>query len=272
MIKKSPNKNLDIFIYGVKAFTPLVDNPVYKVLVHSDDMPSKFHTNLEIYRDFEGDNITDKNLLYNEYTGWYWVWQNWELKDYIGFNHYRRYFDCLNDLPNINDVFKKYRIVLNRRFPLKYREEEKSNREFYKIWHNVEDFDLMGDIVKELYPEYADGWDMMAESSYIYPSSIFIMKRNTFDEYMNFIFDVTEEFCDRRNCHTSEDFIKYIEDNKDKYIRQEHAYYDVNMQARVIGYLIERCLCAFLMSGGKKSLQNHALELPWHVFRVKYNE
>ena len=266
------NKNVDIFIYGVNAFTPLVTNPVYKVLVNSKDEKKKFNTNLEIYRDWENeDNISDKNLIFNEYTGLYWVWNNWKIKDYIGLNHYRRYYTCLDDLPNINKIFTKHNIILNERFPLKYNGEPKTNKEFYEIWHNVDDFNLMESIVKELYPEYSDGWDKMANATYIYPSSLFIMKKATFFEYMSFIFDVTEEFCDRRNCHSSEDFIKYVEEHKNDYVREKHTYYTVQMQARIIGYLIERCLAAFLMSGGTKSLENHAYEMPWKVYNVKYN-
>lgn len=272
MVSRIPNKNVDIFVYGVGAFTPLVHNPVYKILVHNDDEESKFYTELPIYRDYEGENISDKNLMYNEYTGLYWVWKNWDLKDYIGCNHYRRYYDCLDNLPNINEVFKKHRIILNQKFPLQYNNEPKTNREFYKIWHNVDDFDTMGEIVKRLYPQYADGWDKMANSTHIYPSSIFIMKRKTFLEYMQFIFDVTKEFNNVRNCHSSEDYVKYVEEHKDEYIRPQHAYYDVKMQARIIGYLIERCLCAFLMSGGKNSLEANSYQMPWHVYNINYNK
>lgn len=271
-MKKEINKNVDIFIYGVKAFTPLVSNPIYKVLVNSDDPKEKFKTNLEIYRDYEGENITDKNLVFNEYTGLYWIWKNWKLKDYIGLNHYRRYYTFLDDVPNINEIFKKHKIILNNKFPLQINNVPTGNRDFYAAWHNAEDFDLMGEIVKELYPEYADGWDKMAEATYIYPSSIFIMSRALFEDYMWYIFDVVEEFNDRRNCHTNEDYLNYVKANSEKYIRKEHPYYNEQMQARVIGYLIERCLCAFLMAGGAKSLEAHSMQFPWHVYGVTYND
>lgn len=267
---KPKNNNLDIFIYGVGAFTPIVTNPVYKVLVNNNDPVEKFRTELPVYRDFEGDNISDRNLVFNEYCGFYWIWKNWDIKDYIGMNHYRRYYDFLDDIPDINAIFKKYSIILNKKFPLYIDKVPTSNRDFYAAWHNVEDFDLMGSIVKELYPEYSDGWDKMAESTHIYPSSIFIMKKNTFEDYMQYIMDVTEEFCDRRNCHSSEDFIKWVEEHESEYVRKEHPYYNVKMQARMIGYLIERCLCAFLMSG-KRSLEDASYQADWHVYNVPYN-
>ena len=49
----------------------------------------------------------DKNLMFNEYSGFYWLWKNYPLKDYIGMNHYSRYYACLDNLPDINEVFKK---------------------------------------------------------------------------------------------------------------------------------------------------------------------
>ena len=46
--------------------------------------------------DFIGDNtgnhISDKNKSYCELTAHYWAWKNLQV-DYIGFCHYRRYFD-----------------------------------------------------------------------------------------------------------------------------------------------------------------------------------
>lgn len=268
---KATNKNLDIFIYGVGAFTPLVTNPVYKVLVNNDDPDEKFRTKLPIYRDYEGENISDRNLVYNEYCGLYWIWQNWDLKDYIGLNHYRRYYNFLDDIPDINAIFKKYSIILNKMFPLTIDKKATTNREFYAAWHNVKDFDLMGEIVKELYPEYADGWDKMSNATHIYPSSIFIMKKKTFNDYMNYIMDVTEEFCDRMKCWTNEDFIKHVSDNVNEYVRPEHPYYDIKMQSRIIGYLIERCLAAFLMSNTTK-LEEKSYQFNWQVYNIKYNK
>ena len=232
---------------------------------HCDD--SEFHTNLPIYRDYVGDNISDKNLIFNEYSGFYWLLNNWKLKDYTGMIHYRRYFNFMNDVPDINKIFKSYRIMLNEKFPLQYNGKEKTNKEFYEIWHNIDDFNLMEKIVKDMYPEYSEGWDVMSNSSHIYPSSLFIMPRNLLEEYLVFVFDCMDTFNDERNCHTKEEWIKYVSDNQDKYIRPEHKYYDITMQSRATGYLAERCLAAFLMKGGKKSLENNSYQLKWQLIR-----
>ncbi len=46
---------------------------------------------LDIQNDATGDNISDKNGIYSELTGWYWIWKN-RKHDFIGTAHYRRYF------------------------------------------------------------------------------------------------------------------------------------------------------------------------------------
>jgi hypothetical protein len=280
------NKNVDIFIYSHVPFKPIVENPVYKVLTNNHAPDEEFQRypglipapsggtsdirrNLPIYRDYTGDNISDKNLMFNEYAGFYWILHNWELKDYIGMIHYRRYFNFLDDIPNIDKIFSYgIKVILNKKFFLTYpptpNGRRMGNREFYKIWHNVDDFDLMGKIVKENYPQYADGWDKMADADFIFPSSLFIMKADMFKEYISYALDVMNKFNDARGCHTPEEWIAYVEAHKDEYVRPQHKYYDVRMQARATGYLVERCLAAFLMAGDDP-LINHAAEYDWSV-------
>ena len=77
------NNNVDIFVYSHKPFTPIVKNHVYKVLTNSHAESKEFNTDLAIYRDYDGDNISDKNLMFNEYSGFYWLWKNYPLKDYV---------------------------------------------------------------------------------------------------------------------------------------------------------------------------------------------
>ena len=48
---------------------------------------------LGMVRDDTGDHISGRNARYCEMTGAYWVWRNVELPDYVGFHHYRRFFD-----------------------------------------------------------------------------------------------------------------------------------------------------------------------------------
>lgn len=49
----------------------------------------KISDNLEIQKDCEKDNISEKNYLYSELTGLYWLWKNTQA-DIKGLYHYRR--------------------------------------------------------------------------------------------------------------------------------------------------------------------------------------
>lgn len=271
------NCNADIFIYSHIPFKPATNDHVYKVLTNSHE---NFNTDLEVFRDYTGNNIADKNLMYNEYTGLYWLWKNYPLKDYIGLNHYRRmYTTSKNELmeydkmPTFDDLLYngKYKLILNKKFELRWQNgfpkqgELATNREWYKFWHNIDDLDLLGDIIKKKYPEYTVGFNEMCEAKYIYPSSLFTMPSDLFEEYCEFIFGVLGEFRKVRKFNTVDDCIDYVKNNRGLYIKNDglHGYYDVSMQSRIVGYIAERALLTFLMHGGKNSLENNAFFFNW---------
>lgn len=52
---------------------------------------SAINKTLGYQRDDEGENISAKQPYYAELTAMYWAWKNLKA-DYIGINHYRRYF------------------------------------------------------------------------------------------------------------------------------------------------------------------------------------
>lgn len=257
------NSNVDIFVYSHKPFIPKVTNHTYKILTNCHAEPKEFDTDLEIFRDYDGDNISDKNLMFNEYSGFYWLWKNYPLKDYIGMNHYSRYYSCFDNLPDINAIFKDKKIILNDPVKLKWDGKEYDNRTWYEEWHNVKDFDLLKDIIKDLFPEYMDGWEKMEKSHVCYNSSMFIMKKDDFLKYCEFIFPILDEIRVRRGFYNSDDCRKYVEAHKEEYIKPRHLYYNVEMQARIVGYLAERAMNAYMYHNGQESFENNAFILPW---------
>lgn len=271
---KYKNSDVDIFIYSHIPFVPIATDKTFKVLTNNNSPAYYFNTDLAIYRDYTGDNISDKNLMYNEYSGFYWIWKNYPIKKYVGMNHYRRIYNCFNDLPDVDEIFKTNKIILSTPFRLVYRYDTElvkngqmaNNYEWYAYWHCIDDLDLVGKIIQELYPEYMDGYNKMCNSEYIFNSSMFIMDKQTYNEYCTFVFSILDRFNEIRGFKTSEDCIKYVEANKDKYITKKdsgHGYYNVEKQSRIIGYLAERILATFLMHGGKDSLEHNAYFVKW---------
>lgn len=94
---------------------------------------------------------------------------------------------------------------------------------------------------------------------------MFIMPRKTFIRYCEFIFPLLEEFNKRMNCFTTEDYIQHVTKKQDIYIRDWNPYYDIKMQSRIVGYIAERALNSFLMSGGKNSLEKNAEIFYWSM-------
>ena len=59
---------------------------------------------LGMITDATGDHISERNGRFCELTGTYWVWKNAKLPDYVGFHHYRRFFDFRPDETRSVDV------------------------------------------------------------------------------------------------------------------------------------------------------------------------
>lgn len=264
------NENVDIFVYTHKPFKQIVHNPVYKVLTCSHE---EFDSTLPVLRDYEGDSISDKNLMYNEYTGLYWLWKNYDIKDYIGLNHYRRYYEWMDDVPDIEFLMKLYKIILNKPVDLicpvtagnGVQGQIMDNREWYAWWHNVEDFDILEQLYHEKFPEYVNGFDKMKNNHYIYNSSMFTMSRDMFKEYCDYVFTVLSEYNKYRGMFTSDDYRKHVNENTLKYVKPYLSYYNTEIQSRVIGYIAERVMNTYMLNGDKP-IENSAAIINWkHV-------
>ena len=70
---------------------------------------------LGLLADDTGDNISSKNLTFNEVTAQYWVWKNYKEAEFVGFCHYRRYLIY----PSENNIYSKIRNKIRRTFKIK---------------------------------------------------------------------------------------------------------------------------------------------------------
>ena len=197
--------------------------------------------------DDEGDNISEKNPYYCELTAQYWAWKNLDA-DYYGLFHYRRYFsfsdehfptnhfaDVLLDVndeatlkkigleePRMHEVIEKYDLLVPEQGLFV---DKMSIRKQYEIadQHHIEDLDCVLDILRERHPEMMEAANKYLDGSYGYFCNMFIMKRELFFEYCEWLFDILEEHERRR------DFSMY----------DPQSY-------RVSGYLAERLLGVYI--------------------------
>ena len=176
-------------------------------------------------RDNEGDNISELNPMYCEMTAQYYAWKNVDL-EYYGFCHYRRYFNFTNKrfiedeygniiepYPNesvvskyglnektIKSIIEQYDVLISERKDLHSLAEPCSTvREHYeKAPHlHVEDFDMMLSIIEDKYPEYSEIAKSFAKSHVMCFCNMYILKKEYFYKYADFVFGVLDEFCKR---------------------------------------------------------------------------
>ncbi|ASA55900.1 DUF4422 domain-containing protein [Vibrio gazogenes] len=213
--------------------------------------------------DNTGENISRKNIFYAEMSAIYWMWKNVDA-EYLGLFHYRRILDFKNnkneDIYNyqineksnifddlgltdeeINKKLDEYNIITRKKQSLL----EWSNftiKEHYAHEHLLEHLELATNYINGKYPEISNHWDDFLNQSESYFSNMFVMKRDIFNEFCKFVFDI----------------LKHVEEMTNLYDRR--LQYG-QKQARFLGYLAERLTGYFIYS---KSLQNSSevLELP----------
>ena len=153
-------------------------------------------------RDDEGDNISGKNANYCELTGLYWAWKNLDA-EYIGLAHYRRHFSNRSKSGDktrrvitkgeLEEKLKKADVLLPT--PRNYWIE--SNYSQYVHAHHAIDLDTTKQILEEKYPEYVKAWDECMKKTSGHRFNMFIMKRDKFDAYCKWMFDVLFELENR---------------------------------------------------------------------------
>ena len=174
--------------------------------------------------DCTGENISEKNPCYCELTTQYWAWKNVDA-DYYGFIHYRRMLSFADrefgtdlwgnvryeylteralkeigvlDEDRVREIVSQYDVLTPTQVDLRKAGIQSVHEQYAGAPRlHIEDLDLMLEIIKDCTPAYYE-----AASAYLngYTASlcnVFVMKKELFREYCEFLFTVLEEF-DRR--------------------------------------------------------------------------
>lgn len=235
---------LDIFILSYKDFDLRVTNPIYKII---DGCELKNDYNLDILHDNSGHNISHLNGFFSELTRTYWLYRNYPLKKYVGVCHYRRYFKFLDDIPNLDEIFKSHDIILPKHLTL-----TKNVYQHYKTCHNKYDLLDIFDIIMNKLPDYSSSCFEVFNNNILYSNNIFIMKREDFIRYCEFVFYILFLYLKSHNFKTIDDIYNYVENNKSLYLKNFSPNNEVWYQSRIGGFLAERLLTIFV----KKNFTN----------------
>lgn len=241
MSNKKIERDIDIYICTHKTYT-FPFNPIYKVICGPNDKIEG--TNLNIIRETtEKDNLLPLQPFYGEMTRIYYVWKNIKIKKYIAFCHYKRVI-TLNDIrTEAEDLFNGNKIAVSyRSFPIEV-------GEYYKLYHNVNDLNLITKIIEKKFSEYSKTWNNLLKSKSMAICNIFAMSKEDFYKYCEFIFGIMFEFTKIRGFNNMDDVDKYVENHKDEYIitNNKLRINDLSYQRRFGGFLCERLTGLFVM-------------------------
>ena len=156
------------------------------------------------------DNISDKNHSFCELTAIYWAWKNikkiYPDLQYIGLNHYRRFFSFNekrvtgSGIPKDVKTIQQYKINETKLESALYSNKvittpkaflKTSVASSYEHCHNSSDLRIIHDIVRDDYPEFLNAFNnVFLGSNYFYDCNMFIMKWDEFDEYCKWLFGI----------------------------------------------------------------------------------
>ena len=161
--------------------------------------------------DDTGENISTRNRYYSEMTAVYWAWKNFDKldnPDFIGLNHYSRFFTFKPDIPNkdarlypsaldddiaeeyltlkwLPSLLREYDMIIPRHFPVPQGSvyDLALNRGSY-------DYDDALALMREKYPDYIEAAENYLHSTKGLFCNIFIMRRELFFRYCEYIFGI----------------------------------------------------------------------------------
>ena len=171
--------------------------------------------------DDTGNNISEKNATFCELTGMYWIWKN-DYSDIVGLCHYRRYFSSdlgwlLKQIFGINTfiytrkkiigILSKYDVILAN----SNRAKKLSVKDQYSKSHHINDLLVTRNVIAEKYPEYIKTFDEVLSGKKINHNNALICRKEIFDKYSEWLFDILFEVEKRIDISTYSDFQKSVQ-------------------------------------------------------------
>lgn len=242
---ESDNKKIKIFVsHTAGADNVLIDNPLFENVCGGAAYTKKSTganvtdtgnvQNTGIHGDDTGDNISELNRHFSEYSVIYWAWKNQDC-DYYGLCHYRRFlsfaekklkasglrqvnFDGitpatikeagLDDASNMRRIIEDYDMIVPYEHNVVKHDcgdnRIKTVKQFWLRYHasylKESEFDLILDLINRHNPEYyRDALEYMDQLNFR-GFNCFVMKKEIFNEFCNYAFPMLFEFeekCDR---------------------------------------------------------------------------
>jgi len=195
---------LRIFIITHKDFENFRYNPIYTI-VADDKSELKNKYNLKIIYANEG-KLYNLKRAYSEMSKLHYIYELYKngsiSSKYVGLNHYRRYFNFTDNIPDMDSIFENYDVILNEPF-----NDSIGMQSQYCRMHFCRDYYQMINIIKDIKPEYYETALQANHLKFIHCCNLFIMKKEDFFKYCEFEYDILFEFDRRNNFKTDDDVL-----------------------------------------------------------------
>ncbi len=229
------NEDSVIFVVSHRDYVKPPDGNYVSLWVGKE---AQYH--LREINELTGDNLSKYNEIINECSALYWIWKNDE-NPVVGLNHYRRYFESLENpgLPiqmwEIDLILKNFDMVVAKHvwFEIKSVKDQLKTEiceEAYETSYKV-----LLDIFSNEYSSDEEVFKNVMSGSMFFPCEMFVMKRELLNKYCEWLFPIVFIMIDKID----------IKDEWDSYSR------------RVIGFWIERLFTVWILKNNNK-----AFELP----------
>lgn len=206
--------NIKILVATHKEYRMPADSMYLPVHVGKDGSS----LTLPFIADNTGEHISSKNPYYCELTALYWAWKNLDA-EYIGLAHYRRHFalrkpglfckDKFTRVLNstqVESILHRYNLILPK--PRNYYIE--TNYSHFIHAHPKESMDLTKQILEEKFPSYLPAFDRAMSRTTAHRFNMFIMKKELFHEYCNWLFPILFELENRLDISAYSEYNKRI--------------------------------------------------------------
>jgi hypothetical protein len=212
--------------------------------------------------DCYGDNISNKNKVYLETTGHYWVLKNDNHSEYVGIEHCCRQFLEFDTEEKIKSVLQEYDIILPQKAFGDHTIEKT-----YALCHIHNDLLVCKDIIYDMNYNLGKMFDdYVSNDTSFYWSNIFITRWDIFEHAWNFVFDVLSEYEKRMGFNRIGDWRRYVQQNEvnHDHFKVRHPKLSwVDYQMRIGGSLSER-LFSFYVTHSNLKIYESTVQAEWY--------
>lgn len=219
------NENTTIYICTHTDFECPVKNPVYKIA-----------DTRKLFESANSDGVDE--LFFSELRIYHHLATKVTLPEYVGFCQYRKYYEFLDDVPDLEQIVSEHGCIATDLHPLK-----RTVYDHYAHCFYFGDLDIMKAILYEVSPSLYPTFEKMLKGNTLYIGNMFVMPRENFLEAMEIVWACLQHYL----AVVGKDIRQRILQHSSLYLKSKGRGAQVEHQYRFGGSLGERIMSAYIM-------------------------